>query len=316
MYIGIDIGGTNTAVGLVDCNGRILSKSSIPTLKNIGYKHIVRNISNVVKTVVNQSGFNIEHVKSIGVGCPGTPDTANGIILYSCNLNFNNVPLTAELQKYIDLPVFLENDANCAALAESIAGATKDAKHSVTVTLGTGVGCGIIINKKIYSGFNNSASEMGHSIIRMDGEQCTCGRKGCWEAYASVAALQRQAIAAAQQNPSSLIAALTQGDVQNINGEVVFDAARKGDATAIDIIQNYAIYVAEGVTNIINILSPQVVAIGGGISAQGEYFIEPVREYVRKHVYCKVAEQTLIRVAQLSNDAGIIGAAMLCIDNA
>lgn len=313
MYIGIDIGGTNTVIALVGDNCQVKGKVSVATFKDDGYQGLIRIISEKIRDIVSEYHYDLSDIKSIGVGCPGTPDIEQGVILYSCNLGFYNASIRTEIRKYFDLPVFIENDANCAALAESIVGATKDVRDSVTVTLGTGIGCGIIIDKKIYSGFNNAASEMGHCVIDVNGKLCTCGRTGCWETYASAIALKKQAIAAVQQNPHSLIKALVQNDVTKINGEVVFDAYQKGDTVAADIVRTYAKYVAEGLTNIVNILSPEIIAIGGGISGQGERFLSLIRGHVSNNVYCKTVKQTRIRVAQLGNDAGVIGAAMLCM---
>ena len=258
--------------------------------------------------VIGDAGIDIKDVKSIGIGSPGTPNNRDGILVYNNNLNFRNVPVRAEMQKHISLPVYLDNDANCAALAESVAGAAKDAKDSITITLGTGVGSGVVINGKIYSGFNYAAAEIGHTVIMVDGELCTCGRKGCWEAYASATALISQTRKAAEEDPDSLINKITEGRLDKI----VFDAAKQGDETAKKVVDRYIQYIAEGLTNVINAFQPQVVVIGGGVCNEGEYLLKPMREIVKKGVYSKEeVPQTQIRVAQMGNDAGIVGAAML-----
>lgn len=314
MLIGVDLGGTNIAVGIVDEDGRILRRLSIPTRQEKGYAEVISNIAQLIVRVVTSSGHTLKDVKSIGVGCPGTPDCDNGVLLFACNLGFYRIPVREELQRHIDLPVYIDNDANCAALAESVAGAAKDADHSVTITFGTGIGGGVIVNRKIYRGFNNAAAEIGHMVIAVDGEQCTCGRKGCWERYASASALKRQTIAAAAKNPHSLVNVIAGGDMNRIGAKTAFDAARKSDETALKVISDYVKYVAEGLVNVINIFQPRVLVIGGGICAQGEYFLASVREYVKGLVYCKEAEQTEIRAAEMGNDAGIVGAAMLGLD--
>jgi glucokinase len=311
MYIGIDLGGTNIAVGLVDVEGQIIYKESIPTGRERHYTAIIKDMAELSLKVIKESGHNVEDIKAIGIGSPGTPNKENGVLIYTNNLDFNNVPMRDEVQKYINCPVYLDNDANCAALAEAVAGCAKDARHSITITLGTGVGSGIIIDGKIYSGFNDSGAELGHTVICMDGEQCTCGRKGCWEAYASASALIEQTKEAAIANPYSDINKIIEGNLNNISGKTAFDAARLGDDTGKKVVEKYIRYVAEGLVNTINTFQPEVVVIGGGVCKEGDNLINPLKEYIAKHVYCKQVEQTKIKVAVLGNDAGIIGAAML-----
>lgn len=311
-YIGIDLGGTNIAVGLVDEEGKIIHKDSVPTLNEREYPEIIKDMAMLSLKVIEDSGVSLKDVKSIGIGSPGTPNSEEGILVYANNLKFRNVPMRAEMQKYVDLPVYLDNDANVAALAESVAGACKGAKHSVTITLGTGVGTGVVIDGKVYSGFNNAAAEMGHMVIVVDGEQCTCGRKGCWEAYASATALIRQTKKAAVANPDSLINKLVDGDLSKINAKVPFDAARQGDRVGLQIVEEYMKYLAEGLANVINIFQPEIIAIGGGISKEGEYLLTPLRKLVSERIYTlEGVPQTRIVAAQLGNDAGIVGAAML-----
>jgi glucokinase len=311
-YIGIDLGGTNIAVGLVDEEGKIIHKDSVPTLNEREYPEIIKDMAMLSLKVIEDSGVSLKEVKSIGIGSPGTPNSEEGILVYANNLKFRNVPMRAEIQKYIDLPVYLDNDANVAALAESVAGACKGARHSVTITLGTGVGTGVVIDGKVYSGFNNAAAEMGHMVIVVDGEQCTCGRKGCWEAYASATALIRQTKKAAVANPDSLINKLVDGDLSKINAKVPFDAARQGDRVGLQIVEEYMKYLAEGLANVINIFQPEIIAIGGGISKEGEYLLAPLRKLVSERIYTvEGVPQTRIVAAQLGNDAGIVGAAML-----
>lgn len=308
-YVGIDLGGTHIAVGLVDENGKIIHKDSVPTGRERPYQEIIKDMAMLSLKVIKDSGVDMKDVKYIGIGSPGVPNSKEGFIVYSCNLNFRNTPVRAEMQKYIDLDVYIDNDANCAALAESVAGAAKGVDHSIAITLGTGVGGGVVINKKIYSGFNFAASELGHMVVVVDGEPCTCGRKGCWEAYASATALIRQTKAAAEKNPDSLINKLTGGKLDKI----VFEAARQGDETAKAVIEQYIKYVADGLANVINIFQPEIIVIGGGICKEGEYLLKPLREAVYKNVY-GVSEGlplTQIKVAMMGNDAGIIGAAML-----
>ncbi|MFZ5987397.1 MAG: ROK family protein [Bacillota bacterium] len=311
-YVGIDLGGTNIAVGLVDEDGKIIHKDSVPTFRERPYQEIIKDMAMLTLKVINDSGVSIDQVKNIGVGSPGTPNCKDGILVYNCNLNFRNVPIRAEIQKYINLPVYLDNDANCAALAESVAGAAKGAKHSVTITLGTGIGGGVVIDGKTYSGFNYAGAELGHTVMVVDGEQCTCGRKGCWEAYASATALIRQTKAAAQENPESLINKLVNGDLSRIDAKTAFDAAKQDDETGEKVVKQYIKYIAEGLIDMINIFMPEVLVIGGGVCKEGEYLLKPLRELIKQGVYSKEEiPQTELRTAQMGNDAGIVGAAML-----
>jgi len=311
-YVGIDLGGTNIAAGVVDENGVLLNKDSVPTKRERQYQEIIKDMAQLAIKVIKDKGLDIKDIKSIGIGSPGTPDIKKGMLVYSCNLNFDNAPIRDEMQKYIDLPIYLENDANCAALAESIAGAAKDVDDSIAITLGTGIGGGIVINKRIYSGFNYAGSEIGHTVIVSDGVQCTCGRKGCWEAYASATALIRQTKDAALANPESKINEIINGNLDNIDAKTAFDAAKIGDATGQKVVDQYIKYIAEGLSNTINSFMPEVVVIGGGVCKEGEYLLKPLRERVYADIYCRGSvPKPQIRVAQMGNDAGIVGAAML-----
>ncbi len=311
-YVGIDLGGTNIAAGLVNKAGEIIYKESVPTNAQRPYTEIIKDMADLTLKVIKEAGVNIDEVEKIGIGSPGTPNCKEGILVFSGNLNFRNVPIKAELQKYIDLPVYLDNDANCAALAEGVAGSAKGTKHSVTITLGTGIGGGVIIDGKIYSGFNFAGAEIGHMVMNCDGVQCTCGRKGCWETYASATALIRQTTKAAQENPDSIINKLIEGDFTKINAKTAFDAAKQGDEIGNRVVQQYIKYIAEGLINVINIFMPEVVVIGGGVCKEGEYLLKPLRELVYAGVFSREEiPQTQIKAALMGNDAGIIGAAML-----
>jgi len=310
-YIGVDLGGTKIAAGVVNEDGKIIHKDGIPTYRERPDNEIIKDMAMLVLKVIRDANIDIKDVKSIGIGAPGTSNNKKGTIIYANNLNFNNSPVRSEMQKYIDLPVILENDANCAALAESIAGAARDVDDMVAITLGTGVGGGIVINRKLYSGFNCAGAELGHTVIVIDGEQCTCGRKGCWEAYASATALIEQTKRAAADNPGSIINKLIGGDFSKIDAKTAFDAAKQGDETGKKVVEQYRKYIAEGLINVINIFTPQVIVIGGGVCKEGEYLLGPLRDMVKSDVYSKEEPQTQIRVAEMGNDAGIVGAAML-----
>lgn len=310
-YIGIDLGGTKIAAGLVDESGKIILKDSVPTLREREYPEIVKDMALLAKKIIEDAKIDIKDVKSIGIGAPGTPDTKNGILVYANNLKFRNVPMRAEMQKHIDLPIYIDNDANCAAWAESVAGAAKGYSNSMTITLGTGIGGGIILNGEIYPGFNGAAAEVGHILIMSGGELCTCGRYGCWEAYGSATGLISQTQRAAKENPDSLINELVDGDLSEVSARTAFDAAKKGDETGKMVVDQWIKYVAEGMIDLINIFTPEVLVVGGGVCNEGEYLMKPLREKILKDIYARDVEQTVIKVAQMGNDAGIIGAAML-----
>lgn len=312
-YLGIDLGGTNIAAGIVDENCDIVLKDSIPTLRERKDIEIVRDMAKLSLKIIRDANINASEIKSVGIGAPGTPDNKKGIIVYANNLNFYNTPIRAIMEEYTDLSILIENDANCAALAESVAGAAKGTASSVTITLGTGVGGGIVLNGRLYSGFNYAAAELGHMVIASGGELCTCGRRGCWEAYASATALIEQTKKAAIENPDSLIYTLIGGDLSGIDAKTAFDAAKQGDETGKKVVSRYIAYIAEGLVNIINILTPEVIVIGGGVSKEGEYLLKLLREAVFRDAYFKSTPQTEIRVAKMGNNAGIVGAAMLGI---
>lgn len=308
MYIGIDLGGTNIAVGVVTDAGEILAQDLAPTLAEREYPEIVKDMAMLCERVAKEAGCTMQDIKAIGIGCPGSIDRKNGIVSYANNLKMDHTPLAAELQKYFDLPVQVENDANAAAFGEYMING-EGVDHFIFITLGTGVGGGIIINKEIYSGFNGAGGELGHFTLVFDGEPCTCGNAGCWEAYASVTALIRQTKAAMEKNPDSLMHSIV-AQQGKVNGRTAFDAAKQGDKAAQEVVDTYVSYVAAGVMSMINIFQPEKFVIGGGISKEGDRLLKPIIDFVNQYGYNKYLEKTEIKVATLFNDAGIIGAAL------
>ena len=309
-YLGIDLGGTNIAAGLVTEDGDLLYKASVPTRSQMGHKQVIADMIALCRQVMAESGASPDGIASIGIGAPGHIDRARGVVVFAGNLGFAQVPVCGPISQALGLPTYIENDANCAALAESFVGAARGAKDSITVTLGTGIGGGILIGGKINTGAYGGGGEIGHIIICMDGELCTCGCRGCWEAYASATALIRQAKAAAAQSPQSLLVKNAAGDLASITGKAVFDAAEQGDETARAVITAYLRYVAVGLANLIDTLEPETIALGGGICAQGERILGPIRAMLEQLVFGGVLKTNIV-VAALGNDAGIIGAAML-----
>ncbi len=308
MYIGIDLGGTNIAVGVVNEEGKIIKQGSVPTNAKRHYSEIVKDMADLALKVVNEAGLKIEDIKAVGIGSPGSIDNENGVVVYSNNIKMNNTPLAEEFRKYIDLPVNLENDANAAAYGEYCING-KSTSDFVFITLGTGVGGGLIIDKKIYRGFNGIAAELGHVTLVHDGVECSCGNKGCWEAYASVTALIRQTKEAMDKNPDSLMHEIAKREGK-ISGRTSFEAAKKGDKAGKEVVDQYISYIADGITGMINIFQPEKLLIGGGISREGDYLLNPIIEYVNKAQYNKNLPKPEIGIAKLFNDAGIIGAAL------
>ncbi len=312
MYIGIDLGGTNIAVGLVNEKCEIIHKGNTPTLKERNYKAIVKDMADLAKKVTEEAGYTLADVKALGIGCPGTVNNATGEVVYSNNIRMDHVPLVAEFKKHINLPVSIENDANAAAYGEYIA-MGKKMDSFVLITLGTGVGSGAIINGKIYRGFNCSGAEMGHASIVVDGKMCTCGKKGCFEQYASVSALINQTKEKMEDRPESLMHEWVKKKGK-INGRTAFECAMLGDKAAKEVKEQYIRYVAEGVSNIINIFQPEMFVIGGGISKEGDELLIPIKEFVYENDFNKYMPKTEITIAKLFNDAGIIGAAMAAVN--
>ncbi len=309
MYIGIDLGGTNIAAGLVSEDGKILCQASTPTMNERDAIEIVQDMAALVNKLAKDYGIELSAIKGVGIGSPGSIDSENGVVVYSNNLKMEKFPLAKELNKLIGLPVTVDNDANCAAMGEYVEYESK-IKDFIFITLGTGVGGGVILNGNMLHGFNGAAGEVGHTVIVTDGEPCSCGRKGCWEAYASVTGLIRQTKAAMEKNPDSLMHEYAKKEGA-VTGRTSFDAAKAGDKAAQEVVNQYAVYVAEGITNLENIFQPEMICIGGGISREGEYLVAPIRDFVSKNGYNKYMKKTEIVTAKLFNEAGIIGAAMI-----
>ena len=312
MYsIGIDLGGTNIVSSVVNDRYEIVASAKTATNSPRSAEEIFDDIAKVTFEAIDKAGLTVQDMDSVGLGTPGTVN-GDGVIEFANNLVFNNVPAKQMLIDRLGIEkVYIENDANCAALGEAYAGVGNGAKDFIAVTLGTGVGSGIIVDGKIVNGVNFAGGECGHMVINVDGEQCTCGRKGCWEAYASATALIRQTERAMEENPDSVMHQLA-AEEGKVSGRTAFDAMRKGDIAGIKVVDQYIKYVACGLINLVNALQPEVICVGGGICNEGETLMKPLRRYVqaeRYSIYSKI--QTKIVKAQLGNDAGVIGAAIL-----
>ena len=313
MYrVGIDLGGTNIVAGVVDDNFHILATAKRKTNAPRPADAVADDMAAVVFEAIEKAGLTVDDVAEFGIGTPGSVNPEKGIIGFANNLQFRDVELVRMMKERVGKDFYMENDANAAAYGEFIAGAGKGAKNFIAVTLGTGVGGGIVIDGKIYAGTNHAGGELGHSTIALNGIPCSCGRIGCWEAYASATALINQTKEAMQQNKDSLMWEICGGDLNNVNGLTSFDAMRKGDAAGTAVVKQYCDYVAVGISNIVHVFQPDVICIGGGISKEGDTLIQPINEYILRENYAReIAEKGNIKVAALGNDAGIIGAAFL-----
>lgn len=313
MYrIGVDLGGTNIATGVIDENYKIIGRGKVKTRAPRPAEAIFDSIKEAVDMAVVNAGISYDEIISVGIGTPGSVNKDTGAIEFSNNLKFHNVPAKEMLEERLKKPVYLENDANAAALGEAVAGSGHGVKNFVAITLGTGVGSGIVIDGKIYRGSNFCGGEMGHMVINVDGIPCNCGRKGCWEKYASATALVSQAVEAMHSHKDSLLWQTCDGDLNKVDGRSIFEALDLGDKTAKDVIDRYLYYVSIGIANVVNALQPETVCVGGGISGQGEKILQPIRDIVKAERYSVYAEkQANIVPALLGNDAGIIGAALL-----
>lgn len=309
-YIGIDLGGTNVAAGVTDKDGRLLGKASIPCPR--GAEAIADAMAQSARLAAQEAELPLEQCGSVGVASPGTIDPAEGMVFHAFNLGLENVPLARMVSERLGgIPTYLENDANAAALGEFVAGAGVGRKSLVAITLGTGVGAGAVLEGKLYTGFNYSGMEAGHMVIRRGGRQCTCGRKGCWETYASATGLIRSTREAMEAHPDSGLWKVAPTPAE-VNGKTPFDAAQAGDSVARAVLDEYMEDLGCGLANIINILQPEVICIGGGISAQGENLLAPLRSVLDREEFTRDSpRRPKLCTARLGNDAGIIGAALV-----
>ena len=313
IRIGLDIGGTGIQIGAVDEQNHIIAQSSIPTRTDLPFSEQVEQMTNCIQRLLNQDlnpELTMEHVVSIGAGIPGIA-TDDGVVINCTNLKWSYTPLREEFQKRIDKPFFVDNDANVAALAESVAGVSSGTSSSVFITLGTGIGSGIIIGGKVWKGFHGIGAELGHVILEADGIPCTCGSRGCVERYCSATALIRMAREQVAVHPESLVLQLADGDPEKINAKTVFDAKRKGDPVAEQLFRRYIHYLALTIGSVVNFLDPEIVVLGGGVSKAGKILVDAVSEEFPQYVIFRDQPLPRVEIASLSAEAGIIGAAML-----
>lgn len=310
LRLGIDLGGTNIAVGLIDEMGAILCKHSRPTGVGRGAEPIIADMKLACIELCEKYGCAPSEVASIGIGLPGSINKKERRLIFGTNLGFHNTSFAHSFEPEFPCPVYVDNDANCAALGECVAGAGKGCKDVIMITLGTGIGGGIILDGKIVTGFNDAAGELGHMIIRVGGEPCNCGRRGCWETYASASAIVRKVKAAMQLHPESQLNAVAQ-EQGKIGAYNLFLARDRGDAVAQEIFDEYVADLACGIGNLISIFQPEKLIVGGGVIGQGDKLLNPVRDIAYNSGMTVAGPKTEIVAATTGNDAGIIGAAML-----
>ena len=312
MYrVGIDLGGTNIVAGVVNDRHEIVAFAKCKTACPRPSEEIVADMARMTREAVKKAGITMDEVKGVGVGSPGVCNKDTGVVERAANLGFENLPICAMLSEMLGKKVYIENDANAAALGEFIAGAAKDVESCVCITLGTGVGGGVIIDGKVFAGSNFAGTELGHTVIEVDGELCSCGRRGCWEAYASATGLIRQTRRAMEEHRDSKMWDIA-GSLDKVDGRTSFEAMRAGDAAGKAVVDRYIYYIAVGLINMINIFQPEILCVGGGICKEGETLLAPLRKYIDAEQFSKYSEKkTKLCVAALGNDAGIIGAAGL-----
>lgn len=312
-YLGLDLGGTNMVAAVVDEQYQIIAKESIPTNTGRSIEEITADMAKISRMVVKKAGLEITNISSWGIGMPSYVNPKTNLLVHSNNFGWKNVPIYDYLKKQIpELPIFIENDANCAAYGEVLAGAAGKCSDAIMLTLGTGVGGGIVLNKKIYCGYDRMGAELGHTKLVYNGERCTCGQLGCLEAYCSSTALIRNAKKAVERESETLILKLCGEDASQISGEAVFEAAKQGDKLAMELIDDYIGHLAAGISTFITIFRPEVIILGGGMSHAGDFLLNPLNERIYTSTFA--AEEIGVPkaiLAELGNDAGLIGAAML-----
>lgn len=304
MYIGVDLGGTNIKAGVIDDEGKIVSNLMIPTEASFGWERVISNIKKVISNLLKNNS-----VYAIGVGVPGPVDFENGIIKEMPAIpGAKNVNISKELKEEFGRPVFVDNDANNFALGEVVFGVAKGKKYVIGITLGTGIGGGIIIDGKIYRGAKNYAGEIGHITIVPNGVQCNCGKFGCWEAYGSATALIKNALSYKKRNIETK---LKEYPDDKIEAKIVFDLAKENDEFCSRLVQDMFFYLGIGVASLVNVFNPEMVVLGGGVSLAGNFLLDPVKKIAFENIMPPLREGLEIVLSKSGNSAGMLGAAGL-----
>lgn len=311
-YLGLDVGGTNLAAGVIDENYRILSKASIPAGAERNIEAITSDMVKVSKTAVEKAGMSLSDFSSWGIGMPSYVNPKTELLVHANCFRWRNVPIYSYLEKLIPLPIFIENDANCAALGETLTGSAKGYSNVLMLTLGTGLGGGIILDKKIYAGADQMGAELGHTKLVYRGRKCTCGQLGCAESYCSASALVHQTKEALRRSEDSIIMELCGHDISKLEGRTVFTALEKGDTVAQKVVEKYVDYLSYALSTFIAIFRPEAIILGGGIANAGKALCDPLKKRLRINTFAanEIGVPDIMTAAS-GNDAGIIGAAML-----
>jgi glucokinase len=308
--IGVDIGGSKIAAGIVDGNTKLICKKSLPFPHSGDPRASVDVISSLIDALVSENHLDITGARCIGLAVPGSIDYDRGSVIDAYNLGYHDFPLVNLVQqRYPGMNVYVENDANAAALAEYYCGAFRGHASGLLITIGTGIGGGLVTDGKLFIGGMKHGFEFGHATLVFGGEQCTCGHDGCIEAYCSAAALVREGRRAAEAHHESAMYTRANGDISNINAKLVMDCARTGDEQAVEIYHKFTDYLGASVCTAIALFDPEVIAFGGGVSNDGEFLLAPIRAYAEKYAFFR--SHAKIVAAEMHNDAGIVGAAML-----
>ena len=311
MYIGIDLGGTNIVAGIVDENGNIMFEKSCETKPQRQPQEIIDDMIALVLNILKETNIQLINIKAIGIGIPGLADK-NGNVKFCVNLDWKNVSLREILETRLHKPIFIDNDATIAALAEYESGSMKNCKSGIMLTLGTGIGGGIILNGEIYSGFNGLGAELGHTVVGENFYDCNCGRNGCLETFASSTAIIKYTKKLiVEMNEPTIIIEKSEGNINNLNAKIIFDCAKKGDKIATLAVNRLVKYLSIGILNIINFIDPEIIALGGGVSGAGQYLLDMIKDEVRSNKYYDDSPISKIVLAELGNKAGVIGAAMV-----
>ena len=308
-YIGIDLGGTFIKGGIVDENGNLIILDKTPTDVDGGNLKICENISKLALSLIEKANLKNEDILGIGMGAPGMIDSDKGIIICSENLFFENFPIAEKISELTGFSVKVANDANVATLGEVKFGAARNKQNAIMLTLGTGVGGGMVCNGRLIEGNEGAGAELGHIVIAMGGEPCSCGRRGCAEAYASATALIRETKKAMTANKNSKMWEI--GTLDAVDGKTAFDYAST-DLSAKAVVENYIYALATTIVNFANVFRPEAIIIGGGVCAQGKSLTEPLQKLVNEEIYAgNLGPQVPVVVASLGNSAGVLGAAAL-----
>ena len=314
-YLGLDLGGTKILTGLADKNGEIIVRSRRDTEAELGEEKIISNMIETVEDVLKKAEVSADEVITLGIGSPGPLDAKKGIIIENSNLPWKNVPLVAEMEKALNIKTILKNDANAAALGEKWFGAGRNVDNMVYLTVSTGIGGGAIINKELFTGVNDNACEIGHTVIDPDGPLCGCGNHGCLESFASGTAIGRMARRAAEKGKSELMMELADNIIEDIDAVICAEAAYKGDKTAKEIFDKAAFYLGIGLGNVVNIFNTEMIILGGGVMKAADLFLEKAIKQMTETALPGPLEIVEVRESELGSDIGLMGAVAVAMED-